>query len=137
MRKKDALIIALCLAIVTACAVYFAAPPGPRFYPLEGEWSLEVRAEVPSMGYYGHILWSLGTALLVGLIAALVLRPLSRAEAPAPLLSKTLAIFVALGLLISALGISAREYRKYRSHESGKLSKVEQTSQRAGDRPDS
>ncbi len=63
MRRTQNMILALNLGVILFALIYGAAPPAPRYYPLEREWSMEVRQGSPSMGWYGRCALSAGAGL--------------------------------------------------------------------------
>lgn len=64
MNSTDRLHLSVTIPIIVACAIYFIDPPAPRYFPVEGIWSMEAVDGSPSMGWYGRTAWAMGGWLI-------------------------------------------------------------------------
>ena len=83
MRLQDSRVLSICLAITAFAVLYAMAPPGPRYYPLEGLWRMAYIEGEPSMGWYARFGYAAGAAMLGWLAGRFVLFRSSNPGEPA------------------------------------------------------
>jgi hypothetical protein len=78
VRTRDAVAVAVMLALIAGTTVHFLDMPAIKYYPLQREWSMETLPGQPGMKWYGASLWQLGAAAATGTVAWVALRRRAR-----------------------------------------------------------
>lgn len=102
--------LAICAATVLTALVYLFPPPGPRYYPLENVWRVELIPELPSMGWYSHAAWALVLGVVGGILLWRHRRLHPTADAPNDLVLRAITGVTTLAWFGTALILAWREF---------------------------
>jgi len=104
VRKQDAMVLSLALAIVVSCVVYAIGPSHPVYHPSLHLWRWDAVEGTPSMKWYGRSLWGLVAGAATWLAVTLATRRRVREGEPSPprVSAKWLSV-ITLVVLVGAL----------------------------------